>query len=155
MVGSEPCRSSSLADAGVLLVLALVYFLYLERTALSPGMQWVAGGLLLAGDPGPVGRILSSPRARRGGQQLGRYLAHPVRRGGDRGRGGPARPRAAHRCSYERRPADIMTAQHSGRVLQLRVVVEADDFEEAVRFYHDTLGLPEQAAIASGGEARS
>jgi hypothetical protein len=49
VVGSEPCRSSSLADAGVLLVLALVYFLYLERTALSPGMQWVAGGLLLAG----------------------------------------------------------------------------------------------------------
>lgn len=37
------------AHAGVLLVLALVYFLYLERTSLSTPRQWVAGALLLAG----------------------------------------------------------------------------------------------------------
>lgn len=37
------------AHAGVLLVLSLVYFLYLERADYSPGMQWLAGGLLLGG----------------------------------------------------------------------------------------------------------
>ena len=37
------------AHAGVLLVLSLVYFLYLERTKLSPRNQWLAGGLLLSG----------------------------------------------------------------------------------------------------------
>ena len=37
------------AHAGVLLLLSLVYFLYLERTDLSVGWQWAAGGLLLAG----------------------------------------------------------------------------------------------------------
>src|SRR5215203_882506 len=37
------------AHAGVLLVLSLVYFLYLERTGFSDGVRWVAGLLLLAG----------------------------------------------------------------------------------------------------------
>jgi hypothetical protein len=37
------------AHAGVLLVLSLVYFLYLERAGLSTGMQWLAGVLLLGG----------------------------------------------------------------------------------------------------------
>jgi hypothetical protein len=37
------------AHAGVLLVLSLVYFLYLDRSGLSTGMQWLAGVLLLAG----------------------------------------------------------------------------------------------------------
>jgi predicted enzyme related to lactoylglutathione lyase len=40
------------------------------------------------------------------------------------------------------------------RVRQLRLVVEADDFAEAVAFYRDVLGLPEQAAIATGDDAR-
>jgi predicted enzyme related to lactoylglutathione lyase len=31
-------------------------------------------------------------------------------------------------------------------VLQMRLVVEADDYEEAVRFYRDVLGLPEELA---------
>ncbi|KAA1424939.1 VOC family protein [Mumia zhuanghuii] len=39
-------------------------------------------------------------------------------------------------------------------VLQLRLVVEADDYEEAVRFYRDVLGLPEQAAFEGEGDAR-
>ncbi len=39
-------------------------------------------------------------------------------------------------------------------VLQLRVVVEAEDYEEAVRFYRDVLGLPEEAAFAGDGDAR-
>jgi hypothetical protein len=37
------------AHAGVLLVLSLVYFIYLDRTNYSRGVQWVAGGLLLVG----------------------------------------------------------------------------------------------------------
>jgi hypothetical protein len=37
------------AHAGVLLVLSLVYFLYLERAGLSTGTQWLAGVLLLGG----------------------------------------------------------------------------------------------------------
>jgi len=39
-------------------------------------------------------------------------------------------------------------------VLQLRLVVEADDFEAAVAFYRDALGLPEQAAFNAEGDAR-
>jgi hypothetical protein len=37
------------AHAGVLLVLSLVYFLYLERAGFSEGVQWLAGLLLLVG----------------------------------------------------------------------------------------------------------
>jgi hypothetical protein len=37
------------AHAGVLLVLSLVYFLYLDKTGLSTGVRWLAGLLLLAG----------------------------------------------------------------------------------------------------------
>lgn len=37
-----------------------------------------------------------------------------------------------------------------GPVHELRLVVTADDFEDAVRFYRDVLGLPERAAYASG-----
>jgi len=37
------------AHAGVLLVLSLVYFIYLERAGYSTGMQWLAGLLLLVG----------------------------------------------------------------------------------------------------------
>jgi fucose 4-O-acetylase-like acetyltransferase len=37
------------AHAGVLLVLSLVYFLYLDRAGYSTGVQWLAGVLLLVG----------------------------------------------------------------------------------------------------------
>jgi predicted enzyme related to lactoylglutathione lyase len=40
------------------------------------------------------------------------------------------------------------------RVIQLRVVVEAEDYEEAVRFYRDVLGLPEEAAFEGDGDAK-
>ena len=33
-------------------------------------------------------------------------------------------------------------------VLQMRLVVEAEDYESAVRFYRDVLGLPEELAVA-------
>jgi len=39
-------------------------------------------------------------------------------------------------------------------VLQLRLVVEADDYDAALRFYRDVLGLPEEAAFAGDGDAR-
>lgn len=40
------------------------------------------------------------------------------------------------------------------RVLQLRVVVEAEDFEQALAFYRDALGMPEQEAYEADGGAR-
>jgi catechol 2,3-dioxygenase-like lactoylglutathione lyase family enzyme len=39
-------------------------------------------------------------------------------------------------------------------VLQMRLVVEVDDFDAAVAFYRDTLGLREQAAFQGDGDAR-
>lgn len=39
-------------------------------------------------------------------------------------------------------------------VRQLRVVVEVDDFDRAVRFYRDALGLEELAAFEGDGDAR-
>ena len=39
-------------------------------------------------------------------------------------------------------------------VRQLRLVVEADDYEAAVAFFRDALGLPEQAAFSGGDGAR-
>lgn len=40
------------------------------------------------------------------------------------------------------------------RVLQLRVVVEVDDFDAAVAFYRDRLGMPAEFAVDSGDDAR-
>jgi catechol 2,3-dioxygenase-like lactoylglutathione lyase family enzyme len=39
-------------------------------------------------------------------------------------------------------------------VRQMRLVVEAPDYEAAVRFYRDTLGLPEELAVAGPDGAR-
>lgn len=39
-------------------------------------------------------------------------------------------------------------------VKQLRLVVEADDFDDAVAFYRDVLGLPEEFYFESEGDAR-
>ena len=39
-------------------------------------------------------------------------------------------------------------------VIQMRLVVEAEDYEEALRFYRDVLGLPEEAAFGGDGDAR-
>ncbi len=47
-----------------------------------------------------------------------------------------------------------MTNSDSSPVHQLRLVVEAEDFERAVAFYRDALGLPEQAAFEADGDAR-
>jgi catechol 2,3-dioxygenase-like lactoylglutathione lyase family enzyme len=39
-------------------------------------------------------------------------------------------------------------------VLQMRLVVEAEDFEAALAFYRDALGLPEREAYEGDGDAR-
>jgi predicted enzyme related to lactoylglutathione lyase len=36
----------------------------------------------------------------------------------------------------------------------MRLLVEAADYEEALRFYRDVLGLPEEAAFEADGDAR-
>ena len=38
-----------------------------------------------------------------------------------------------------------------GRVSELRLVVTVDDYDRALRFYRDVLGLDEQASYESGG----
>lgn len=40
------------------------------------------------------------------------------------------------------------------RVLQMRLVVEADDYDEAVAFYRDVLGAPEELFVESDGGAK-
>ena len=40
-----------------------------------------------------------------------------------------------------------MSASENGRVLQMRLVVEASDYEEAVAFYRDVLGAPEELVV--------
>ncbi|MFE9207047.1 VOC family protein [Micromonospora sp. NPDC007230] len=50
-----------------------------------------------------------------------------------------------------------MTAAGNDRpptVRQLRLVVEADDYDAAVAFFREALGLPEQAAYSGGDGAR-
>ena len=47
-----------------------------------------------------------------------------------------------------------MTDAPKSPVLQLRVVVEAVDYDAAVAFFRDTLGLPEALAFADGGDER-
>ncbi len=37
------------------------------------------------------------------------------------------------------------------RVRQLRLVVTAEDYDEALRFYRDVLGLPQEAAFSAAG----
>jgi catechol 2,3-dioxygenase-like lactoylglutathione lyase family enzyme len=46
------------------------------------------------------------------------------------------------------------TGTASNPVLQLRLVVEVDDFDAAVAFYRGSLGLPQQAAFQGDGDAR-
>lgn len=41
-----------------------------------------------------------------------------------------------------------------GKVLQMRLVVEVEDFDAAVAFYRDALGLDEEAAFQGEGDAR-
>lgn len=49
---------------------------------------------------------------------------------------------------------DPTRTEPQGAVRQLRLVVEAQDYEQAVAFYRDVLGMPEQAAFTGDGDAR-
>ena len=40
-----------------------------------------------------------------------------------------------------------MSASKTGRVLQMRLVVEAPDYDEAVAFYRDVLGAAEELVV--------
>ena len=46
------------------------------------------------------------------------------------------------------------TTPRGPAVLQLRLIVEAEDYDAAVAFYRDALGLTEQAAFEGEGDAR-
>jgi predicted enzyme related to lactoylglutathione lyase len=47
-----------------------------------------------------------------------------------------------------------MTAVHPRRVLQMRLVVEADDYDEAVRFYRDVLGGAQELQVHGDDDER-
>jgi len=47
-----------------------------------------------------------------------------------------------------------MTEKPTGGVRQLRLVVEAEDWDAAVRFYRDVLGMPEEEAYSGEGGAQ-
>ncbi|KAB1906154.1 VOC family protein [Micromonospora sp. AMSO31t] len=49
---------------------------------------------------------------------------------------------------------DAPRADRPPTVRQLRLVVEAEDYDAAVAFFRDALGLPEQAAYSGGDGAR-
>lgn len=44
--------------------------------------------------------------------------------------------------------------ENTSHVRQLRVIVETDDYDAAVSFYRDVLGMDELAAFAEGGDDR-
>jgi AcrR family transcriptional regulator/catechol 2,3-dioxygenase-like lactoylglutathione lyase family enzyme len=48
----------------------------------------------------------------------------------------------------------VPSAARAGAVRQLRVVVRADDIDDAVRFFRDALGMPERASFEGDGDAR-
>jgi catechol 2,3-dioxygenase-like lactoylglutathione lyase family enzyme len=48
----------------------------------------------------------------------------------------------------------MTTENAKAPVRQLRLVVEAEDYEAALVFYRDVLGLPEQEAYEGEGDAR-
>lgn len=50
--------------------------------------------------------------------------------------------------------APLMANEKITKVTQLRVVVEAEDYDAAVRFYRDVLGMDEIAAFSEGGDDR-
>ena len=63
----------------------------------------------------------------------------------------PTTSRLTYHAAYR---AEMSVESKPPAVLQLRLVVEADDFDAALAFYRDQLGLAEQAAFESGDDAR-
>jgi lactoylglutathione lyase len=48
-------------------------------------------------------------------------------------------------------PEEEPMSSTGGRVTELRPVVTVDDYDEALRFYRDVLGLGEQTTYEAGG----
>jgi len=46
---------------------------------------------------------------------------------------------------------EVKRVDEAPRVTEMRLVVTASDYEEALRFYRDALGLPERTAYSSPG----
>ncbi len=46
-----------------------------------------------------------------------------------------------------------MSGDETAKVLQLRLVVEVEDFDDAVAFYRDVMGMPEEFFVESEGGA--
>jgi predicted enzyme related to lactoylglutathione lyase len=55
--------------------------------------------------------------------------------------------------SVRKERGELMAAKTTPEVKQLRLVIEAVDFEEVVAFYRDTLGLAEEFYVESEGNA--
>lgn len=54
----------------------------------------------------------------------------------------------------ERTAPDRTAPDRGGDVIQMRVVVRAEDFDEALAFYQDVVGMPQSAAYEADGGAR-
>lgn len=62
--------------------------------------------------------------------------------------------RTSLEAMLERALTAVPRAIERGGVRELRVVARADDFDAAVQFYRDVVGLPERAAYQGEGDAR-
>src|SRR5688500_5915812 len=87
----------------------------------------------------------------------------PLHRPGWRARSARSRPswRASDGCEIDwdlhlsrMSPLRMETMTQANSPKQLRLIIETDDFDDAVRFYRDVLGMPEQPAFATEGDDR-
>jgi hypothetical protein len=74
------------AHAGVLLILALVYFDYLERTHFGDAVRWSLGAALVVGILAQSGGFLPAHGPRRAGSPFGWDVGHSPGRVDSRGR---------------------------------------------------------------------
>ena len=124
----------------------------LDRPDRGAGAARRMGSRTVGGDAALVGRHLRQPPRRRGGCSRARGVRRVVR---------PARRAEADVGPGERLPAEPEhhpavsdNLRVDRRVLQMRLVVEAADYDEAVTFYRDVLGAPEELFVDSGDGAR-
>ena len=131
---------------------------------LTPGGQ--AGNYPVLLVNGVVGGVWHQRRSGRAARDHGRAVAPAhrrptpaARRRGRTGGRGDAGEADAYRRHRDRRPARVSPC-HSGwmsdvpAVAQLRVVVEVEDYDAAVAFLRDALGLTQEAAFSGGGDER-
>ena len=123
------------------------------RTAvLMTGFALTAAGLVPALDTvGRVGQLVCA---------AGAVLHVLACVGYVRSAGGIPRSGSQNAGSSGSVPAVHLSVENEGMTMsipaprQLRLIIETDDFDGAVRFYRDVLGMPEQAAFATAGDDR-